>query len=198
MRKNIIAAAAVVAGMFCGNAMAQSSEWGLVGSYWNTADAGDAVGVGLKAAFEVVPHARLDFRCTYFDKFSLENGETAADISEVPIEGGLQVYGNAGPVELFAGLGLGYYLTDGDIYLKNNISQSASFDDELGYYFNAGLEIPLTEEVAAYGATAVTLYADIGYRAVELGDVTLSGTTYRSPDIDLAGFTANVGLMMHW
>jgi len=174
------------------------SEWGIFGSYWSPQDADDTFGVGLKVAFGIAPHARLDFRATYYDKISYVGDSFRADLHEVPLEGGLQFYGNAGPIEMFLGFGLGYYYTDGEVYLIGDRASETSFDDEFGYYANAGFEIPLTEEVSAIGASRLTLYLDVGYRFVELNQVKIGKQTFYSDEANLSGINGTAGLMLHW
>jgi opacity protein-like surface antigen len=174
MKKIILAVAAVV--LLAGPASA--ADFGLFGSYWDTSDADEALGGGVKLNF-----ARfLELRATYFSDVTADTTPESRDfeVKAIPLEAGL-VFKFA-PGERFTpyiGGGAGYYLLD---------TNRGDIDDETGWYAVAGADIK-TERGIGFMAEAI-------YRSME--------ATVRDDDptdiidrvnIDLGGFGVNAGLV---
>jgi hypothetical protein len=145
--------------------------WGIFASYWNTSDAGDGFGPGLKISAEMVPGVQLELRGSYFS--SLEDEVSAADIEVIPLEAGLALTGGAGTgVTLLAGAGAGYCLVD-----------AVGADDEVSYYFVGGAEWSVRPNAA--------LFAEIKYTVLEVDGLSPEKT-------DLTGPGASAGLLIRW
>jgi len=172
--------------------------WGLFGSYWDAGDWGDGAGVGTKFAFELFPGAMLDFRTAWLDELAgeIDGVETRADL--LPLELGVTGVKAVGPVELQAGVGMGYYLMDGSFYTDDGDKENLNLDDEVGYYATVGLEWELSRDDAWVGANRLTFLLEGVYRNILNSETTIEADRQYRFDEDMAGFGFNAGIMVRW
>jgi hypothetical protein len=173
-------------------------RWGPMVSYWDAGDWGDGTSGGVMFSFEVVPDVNFEFRATYFDLSGTSQGfETSVEAE--PLEFGFCKMSKIGGIETSIGIGIGYYMTDAHVYVSPTQKVTAQIGDELGFYANAGLEIPISVDTTDTVTTKVALMLEVIYRAVPVNDVDIlnEGLTYRLSD-SMDGFGANVGIMLHW
>ena len=177
-----------------------ANMWGVGAAYWDTADADDAVGATTKFSFEMVPGAQLDLRASYFNDLAKDVDDIDADLKVIPLEAGLALaYPLGNTVDLTAGGGIGYYLMDGSVSAPDRTVQPADPENEVGFYFAAGLEWSLRKSGASYGETEAGLFAEIMYRSVSADNIKVeSGETIRLSDADLDGVGVNLGVMIKW
>lgn len=150
-----------------------SNAWGLYGAYWNTADADDAFGAGLKVSVEMIEGIQLELRGTYVETLTAAD----LDLDVFPLEAGLAVTHAASErVDLYGGGGLGYYFMGGD----------GNPDDEVGFYFTTGAEMVVSDSGASYGKTESVLFTELMYRFVDAHDASLDG------------LGVNAGLLIRW
>jgi hypothetical protein len=169
---------AIVAILALGAAAAQGYVgWGIYGSYWGTADAGDAFGGGIKISPEIIDGVQFDLRASGFSGL----GEGDADLDVYPLEAGLALtWPVAGKATLLAGGGAGYYLMDGN-------TETGEADDGIGFYVVTGLELPVRHSEVSYGQTEAAFFVEALYRGADAGG-----------DTDLDGFGVNAGIMVKW
>jgi hypothetical protein len=180
-----LAALACVVSLFSLDAWADNG-WGLHGAYWDAGDADSSGGIGLRMSIEMIEGVQLELRGTYFDSFSTDGG---TDLDVYPLEGGLALFlPVGGKVEAYGGGGLGYYLVDA--------SGPADAGDELGYYLNAGFQVPVRKNEKSYGGTQASLYGEVLYRFLQVDDARTSGGSLADADLDGVGF--NLGLLIQW
>ena len=178
MKRIIIALICLFLSAFTASA---DSGWGLFGSYWNSSDGDTEFGPGLRLVYEAVPGMQIDVRASYFDNIMDEN--EGPDLEVIPLEAGLELNAPlADKLNVYGGIGAGYYFMDCDI----------DVDDEIGFFVNGGLEFDVFENAAAYGGTRASLFVEAMYRSVSAD---IDGI---SKDIDLDGLVLNAGLMMRW
>jgi hypothetical protein len=189
----------IAAGLAAGSIYADNG-WGLYAGYWDTKDAGSGLGPGLRLSIEIIEYANLDIRASYFRDVAGSDDVLDATLQVVPVEAALNF--NLSPLEMmnvFGGFGIGYYWLDGDVTLPGGSKHSANPDDEIGYFLNAGVELSIGDELADYGSTRVTIFAEVQYRFLQVDGVTIEdGGTYTIKDGDLDGVVGNAGLMVRW
>jgi outer membrane protein with beta-barrel domain len=159
---------------------AKAADVGVFGSYWDTKDADQGYGGGVKVDF-----ARyLELRASYFPDVTSNNpvpGRGDFKLRVVPLEGGL-VYKFA-PNDRFTP-----YLGGGASYLLLDTNRG-NIDNELGWYGVAGADIKTDHGVG--------LMLEAIYRSVDstIRDRGLDTTVDERVDLQLRGFGANVGLV---
>jgi len=176
------------------------NEWGLFAAYWVTSDADDALGVGIKAAVEIIPVVQLEIRGAYFDDFEAGSNFAKSDVEVIPVEVGLLLTVPINDaVEGFFGGGIGFYFMDGDVDLPADTRVDAGPDDEIGGYITAGLKFPVWKSGANFGETQAVLFGEVTYRFVDAEDVkVVSGPEITLIDADLDGVGFNAGLLVRW
>lgn len=179
--------------------------WGLIAAYWDTKDANDGYGLGLKVSTEVVPDFMVDFRFTWFEdlgKSAPEIGVTHYKLEVQPIEIGVSIVKEPSDrLMLFGGGGLGYYMMKGEMRTDDRASQriSADPDDEIGFYLNAGFEFIVSRDVESIQATRATLFLEGMYRFVDVKDIAIGDTLDLPVDNgNLNGLGVNLGFMLRW
>lgn len=181
-----------------GTAAYADGGFSLYGSYWDTDDADETFGGGLTWTIPLGEVVGLDLRAAYYEELTSEPFENLLDRDRV-FEEGLEIL----PLELgvrfglgdsevwspFIGAGATYYLLD---------SERAEVKDEVGFYGSFG---------AAFGdKVGPRFFAEAVYRQAEgtlsfdpddlgdLDDVDIDDNV----DIDLSGFSVNVGIAWSW
>lgn len=177
-----------------------ANTWGVGAAYWDTSDAGSAVGAMTKFSFEMVPGAQLDLRASYFNDLAKDVEGTDADLQVVPLELGLALaYPLGSAVDLTAGGGVGYYLMEGSVTAEDRTVQQADPENEVGFYGVLGLEWSLRKSGASFGETEAGLFFEVLYRSVSADSMQVeSGETLRLTDADLDGIGLNLGVMIKW
>ncbi|HEX4965590.1 MAG TPA: outer membrane beta-barrel protein [Thermoanaerobaculia bacterium] len=160
---------------------AKAADFGLFGSYWDTKDADQGYGGGVKFDF-----ARfIELRASYFNDVTSNNPLPHAGDFKVhvtPLEAGL-VFKFA-PGERFTpylGGGGGYYLLD---------TNRGNIDNETGWYAVAGADIK-TDHGAGIMLEAIYRSMDTTVRDRSNGSTTFDDRV----DLQLRGFGANVGVV---
>ncbi len=141
------------------------------GSYWDQKDADGVWGGGLGLSLPLfTEHLRLDGRA-----YGFENNEIG-DITITPFDLGLQAHIlPSGTVDPYVLGGFSYIYVDSD---------RIEVDSTISGYVGVGLDVNL-------GIPLVKLFGEAIYRHAELE------RTF-GEDIDVSGFTGNVGLKLHF
>ncbi len=146
------------------------------GSYWDKSDIrggewGGGLGISLPLFTE---HLRLDGRGYFFDKSDF--GPEDFDLTITPYDLGLQAHILPnGPVDPYVLGGASYIYVDSD-YMD--------VDSKWTGYVGAGVDINL-------GLSLMKLFGEAIYRTGEIERVL-------GDDIDVSGFTGNVGIKLHF
>lgn len=143
------------------------------GSYWDKKDVDGTWGGGLGLSIGLfTDYLRLDGRAYFFENSDLGTDE----LKLVPFDVGVQVHllpdGQLDPYLLG---GVSYVYVDADVI---------DVDSNLGGYVGVGLDLAL-------GASPVKIFGEALYRFNEI-------ETNFDEDIDVSGFTGNVGLKLHF
>ncbi len=120
-------------------------------------------------------HLRLDGRAYYFDDSDVKRDRESLQL--IPFDFGLQVHIlPSGPVDPYVLGGVSY------LYVDN--SNGPDRDSEFGGYVGAGLDVEL-------GSSFIKLFGEAIYRFAEIDGM-------RDNDIDVSGFTGNIGVKLHF
>ena len=161
--------------LFCGSNASAIDLYGY-GSYWNKQDADGSWGAGIGLALPLfTEHLRLDGRAHFFS--DSDAGLIYENVTMIPFDLGLQVHilphGKVDP-----------YLLGGASYLYVDSSSEADLDSKFSGYIGAGLDVAL-------GTRLVKLFGEAIYRFAELDGIL-------EENIDVGGFTGNVGIKFHF
>lgn len=161
-----------------------AGEIGAFGSYWDTTDAGEALGFGTKLRFGI-----FEIRGTYFRDVTADLDEDTDDfeVSAIPIEAGIAFkFAQDARVSPYLGGGAGYYMLD---------TSEFDIDDELGWYAVAGADI-------GGGSSGLGFNVEAIYRSMEAtvredadgrpGDID------EEVDLDLGGVGLNAGVVFRF
>jgi outer membrane protein W len=182
------AAAAVIALAALGplSAPAAAGDFGVYGSYWDTKDAGQGYGGGIKVGWSIV-----ELRATYFNDITaneptiltpgqFDNGGRKFKIHAAPLEAGLKFnLAHDAPVIPYLGGGAAYYL------LSTN---RGKIKDEAGWYAVAGLDIPTHSAVSI---NVEGIYRGVKATVTDFENADLSDKA----DLKLDGFGVNAGVV---
>lgn len=193
--KVLVGAAIAAIVLLSGSGAATADHgWGLLLSYWGTQDASDGPGLGAKFSFELLPWVLWDFRGTWYEDL----GSDGLELQVVPWETGISFVGSGSEnFQYFGGLGGGYYSFDATAIASPTQSTSLDLDSEIGFYGNAGIEYTVSRQVESIGAKRATVFLEFMYRAVEVKQLNVAGTSVRG-NLSLAGPSANLGFMLRW
>jgi hypothetical protein len=181
MKKTILC---VVAALGLCALPAMASDFAITGSYWDTEDADEALGVGGRVRFGIV-----DLRATYFSDVTADTDPERFDfeVSAIPLEAGLAFkFAETETFQPYVGGGAGYYLLD---------TSEGDIDDEVGYYAVLGADFT---RASGLGFTVEGIYRNMEATVRNVGDPTdPDDNTDIDDDVDiqLGGFGVNAGLV---
>lgn len=143
------------------------------GSYWDKKDADGSWGGGLGLSIPLfTEYLRLDGRAYFFENSDLGTDELKLLPLDIGLQGHFLPHGRIDPYILG---GISYVIADADLI---------EVDSNVGGYIGAGLDWAL-------GDSIVKLFGEALYRfnkiETDIGD-----------DIDVSGFTGNIGLKLHF
>lgn len=161
--------------LFCGSNASAIDLYGY-GSYWGKQDTDGSWGAGVGLAIPLfTEHLRLDGRAHFFS--DSDAGIVYEDVTLIPFDLGLQVhilpYGKLDP-----------YVLGGVSYIYVDNSSDVDLDSKFSGYIGAGLDVSL-------GTSLVKLFGEAIYRFAELDGIL-------EENIDVGGFTGNVGIKFHF
>jgi len=160
--------------VFSGSSNALAVDLYGFGSYWDHADLDGVWGGGLGLSIPLfTEHVRLDGRAYFFEKIEMTHDN---DITILPLDLGLQGHFLPnGTVDPYLLGGLSYVYVDSDW---------VDLDSDLGGYVGFGLDWQM-------GTSLVKLFGEVLYRFATI-------ERNLGEDIDVSGFTGNVGVKLHF
>lgn len=177
----------IVVSLFAGSAMAAGV--GAFGSYWDSEDAGESYGYGVRLASTSDPAGYLEVRVSRFNKFEDKDTGEENDLDIIPIDLGITLsLTPAESLQFYMGGGGSYYMMESEVNTPAG-RRDVDIDDEWGWYGLLGIKLELSQNLAIFGEGV--------YRQVE-GSFPKDELEDPNSDVDfkLDGFGANVGLML--
>ncbi len=144
------------------------------GSYWDKEDVDGSWGGGGGLSLPLfTEHLRLDGRAYFFEKIDLGGGD---DLTLTPFDFGLQVH-------LLPSSTFNPYVLGGVSFIYADADR-IDVNSGVGGYLGGGLEWAMM-------SSFVKLFGEVVYRSKELG-------RDFGPDVNVSGFTTNLGLKLHF
>lgn len=161
--------------LYCGSQAFAIDLYGF-GSYWDKKDVDGSWGAGIGLSLPLfTEHLRLDGRAYYFGDSDVDRGNGSLKLT--PFDLGLQVH-------LLPSSEVDPYLLGGVSYVYVNDSDWVDINSEFGGYVGAGLDVEL-------GSSLIKLFGEALYRFAEVDG-------FLNDNIDVSGFTGNIGLKFHF
>lgn len=162
---------------------------GVTYSTWDTDEASDDQGGGIKIEIDAGKFVDLEVRTAWLESLLFSGQGEQFKLEAVPIDIGLAYdFEAGGKVQPFVGGGLSYVLLNAKVESLAPIEA----DDEAGYYVVAGLEGDISERWALF---AEVLYRDVSAVIKSSGFLNRDFNDFA---VDLGGVGGNVGLMFTW
>ncbi len=160
--------------LLCYSSQAMALDLYGFGSYWDRSDVEGSYGAGLGVSLPfIIDHLRLDGRMYFFESSDIGVND---NLKVTPFDLGAQLHilpGGSFDPYVLAGVSYNYVDTDW-----------ADLDSTFGGYLGAGLDMNL-------GTSLFKLFGEVIYRISDLDNA-------RGEDVDVGGFTGNVGLKFHF
>lgn len=168
-----------------------ASSVGVGYAYWDSKDAAEDEGIGIKVAFDINESVDLEFRASFFDAFGRVANNALTKLEVTPVDFGFSYHFNReAKAQPYIGGGATYLFTnalfDGG---QVPLSGGPEVNDEFGFYLVAGVDVSVNELFGVYGEAL--------FRQAEL-TVTGSGIGFRDFPVDMSGPSATFGVMLHW
>ncbi len=182
-----------ILGLFALTVLAAPLHAGSIGpmvGHWDTQDALDDQGAGVRVTLDLGPTWNLELRTSWFDSFFLIGDGLLFRIEAFPIDLGLSYgFDTAGKFQPYVGAGITYLDINPNI-IDSNIRNEVevSMPEEVGIHFMAGVDFPITNN-------KLSLFAEGFYRAIE---TSANSTDIRDFNVDMTGIGANFGLVLNF
>lgn len=157
-------------------------------AHWDTRDAGEDQGGGVRLTVDLGPDWNLELRLAWFDAFFQVNPDAILFKHEAfPIDAGLSYGFDAGDrVHPYVGMGVSYVdMNTRAIDVDINRRIEVRIPDEVGIFFLAGLDVPVNSRI--------TLFVEAIQRNIK---TTANSTDVTDFNVDMSGIGANAGLMI--
>ena len=168
-----------------------ASSIGVGVAHWDTEDAAEDQGFGIKVAFSINESVDVELRGSFFDGFGQVANNALTRIEVTPVDLGLSYHFNrGGKAQPYLGGG-GSFLFTNAVFDGGQVPDAGGpeVNDEFGFYFVAGLDIAVTEVLGVFGEAL--------YRQAKL-NVTGNGFEFTAFRSDFTGPAATAGVMLHW
>lgn len=163
---------------------------GPMGAYWDTTDAGDDQGLGVRVTVDLGPRWNLELRSAWLDEFYQVDDGILFQVKAFPIDMGIS-YGfeTSSKIEPYLGVGVTYVDIDPTV-VGDDIGRRIEVEipEEAGIYYMAGLDVPIMND-------KLSLFFEAVYRNVK---AKANSTDIRDFDVDMTGAGANFGLVLNF
>jgi outer membrane protein W len=158
--------------------------------HWDSGDAGDDQGAGVRVTVDLGPKWNMELRTTWLDSFFQIGDGILFRIEALPIDVGLSYgFDTAGKIEPYVGVGLTYLDINPNVIdteIRRRIE--VHMPEEIGIHFMAGLDYPIMND-------KLSLFAEAIYRSIK---TEANSTDIRDFDSDMTGIGANFGLVLNF
>jgi hypothetical protein len=159
-------------------------------AHWDSKDAGDDQGAGVRITVDLGPVWNLELRASWLDSFFQVGDGILFRLEAFPIDLGLSYgFDTAGKAEPYVGVGVTYLDIDPNA-VSSDIARriEVRIPEEAGIHFLAGLDYPIMNG-------KLSLFGEAVYRNIK----TRAGSTdIQDFNTDLSGIGANFGLVMNF
>ena len=191
IKKHAVISAILVFGLavLAAPAAAVSADWSIFGSLMDSDDLAEAFGGGIRVSFPVKENVSIDVQVSYYEDFKNRFEDNTGDrlsveLSTIPLDFGFTWTKN-GSNGFQIGGGFTYgYMDINDLNIEAvSVPITGNANDQFGGYLKFGYQ--------AEGG----FFGEIFYRILEVDvkSVTLGGVPADNIDIQLDGFTINLG-----
>ncbi len=159
-------------------------------AHWNTSDAEDDQGAGVRVTVDLGPDWNLELRTSWLDSFFQIGDGILFRIEAFPIDVGLSYgFDVAGKIEPYVGVGFTYLDIDANV-VDTEIRRRVEVlvPEEFGIYFMAGLDYPIMND-------RLSLFGEAVYRSIK---AQANSTDIQDFDTDMTGLGANFGLVLNF
>ncbi len=159
-------------------------------AHWDTEDAEDDQGGGVRMTVDMGPDWNLELRVSWLDSLYQIGDGILFRIEALPIDVGLSYGFETGSrVEPYLGAGFTYLDVDPNV-VSTVINRRIEVltPEEFGVFFVAGLDVPIRND-------KLSLFAEAIYRSIK---TTANSTDIRDFNTDLTGLGANFGLVLNF
>lgn len=168
-----------------------ASSIGVGFAHWDTKDADDDQGFGIKVAFSINDAVDAEFRGSFFDGFGQVANNALTRIEVTPVDLGFSYHFNRdAKAQPYLGAG-GTFLFTNAVFEGGQVPLAGGpeVDDEFGFYFVAGIDVEVTELLGVFGEAL--------FRQAKL-NVTGNNFGFTDFQSDFTGAAATAGVMLHW
>lgn len=160
-------------------------------AHWDTEDADEDQGFGLKVAFGVSESVEVEFRAAFFDAFAQVGNNALFRLEATPVDLGVAYHFNSGgKADPYLGAG-GSFVFANAVFDGGQIPVGGGpeVNDEFGYYLVLGVDVGVSERFGVFG--------EVLYRQAKL-NVTANNFGFTDFQSDFAGPAATGGVMLRW
>jgi hypothetical protein len=160
-------------------------------AHWDTKDADEDQGFGIKVGFDLGESVEVDFRAAIFDGFAQVANNALFRLEATPVDLGISYHFKRGAkVEPYLGAGGSFVfanaLFDGG---QVPIAGGPEVDDEFGFYLVGGVDVGVSDTFGVFG--------EVLYRQAKL-NITGNNFGFTDFESDFAGVGATGGVMLRW
>ncbi len=159
-------------------------------AHWDTKDALDDQGAGVRVTVDLGPDWNFELRTSWLDSFFQIGDGILFRIEAFPIDMGLSYgFDTAGKIEPYVGVGITYLdinpnVVDSDIRRRIEVR----IPEEVGIFFIAGLDYPIMND-------KLSIFIEGNYRSIK---TTANSTDIQDFNVDMTGVGANFGLVLNF
>ena len=159
-------------------------------AHWDSKDAVDDQGAGVRVTVDLGPVWNLEVRASWLDSFFQVGDGILFRIEAFPIDMGLSYgFDTPGKVEPYVGAGI-TYLDINPVTVSSEIGRriEVRIPEEVGIHFMAGLDYPIMNN-------KLSLFAEATYRSIK---AKANSTDIRDFETDMTGLGANFGVVLNF
>jgi hypothetical protein len=159
-------------------------------TYWDSDDAGDDQGAGVRLTLDLGPTWNIELRTAWLDSFEQVGDGVLFRVEAFPIDLGLSYdFGTEGSVSPYVGAGLTYLDLTPNV-VDTNIRRRIEVytPEEIGYFVMAGLDCPVMND-------RLSLFIEGIYRSIK---TKANSTDIGDFNTDMTGLGASFGLVLNF
>lgn len=176
---------------------------GISTGFWMSEDVDSTIGATANARWQFGTNLCLEGRLSYFS-FG-QSFHWGMNVDVIPVETGIIMNAPLGNwLHPYAGLGVGYYLMNGDSKVRTDFKQDMDIKDEFGFYFVAGTEMSVSPRLTVMAEAKYTWLKTSEVHITRVVEPEDAGKPYEEQegdfdlDVSLNGLSLNIGLLVNF